>query len=171
MRSRNALLNIFTWLTLGILLLSNLSPAAAGLATLEQAGGSMQPVVYLPAVTRGISTPAMPSADACKLPEATNWGTIGLGFPRYADRLPSTGTVVAKVIFVDFSAAPAAQSPQTVYDMLSPGAADFYAATSYGRMNFVLEPTFQWFRMSKASTDYGWSSLTFICSACTFKKR
>jgi len=44
--------------------------------------------------------------------------------------------------------------------MISPKAPDFLRAVSYGRMDYRLDPHFAWLRMSKPSTDYGWSNLT-----------
>jgi M6 family metalloprotease-like protein len=73
----------------------------------------------------------------------------------------TTGTVRASVIFVDFSDAPADQTPEQAFSIISPGAPNFYKVVSYGRMNFQLEPYFTWLRMSRPSTAYGWSSLTF----------
>lgn len=99
------------------------------------------------------STPS-PLLHLCKLPEAAHHSDIGLGFPRYAARMVSTGTVRGKVIFVDFLDAPATETPQQVFSRISPGAPDFYKAVSYDRMNLELEPHFVWLRMSKPSTEY-----------------
>ncbi|HZM24713.1 MAG TPA: M6 family metalloprotease domain-containing protein [Anaerolineales bacterium] len=99
------------------------------------------------------STPS-PLLHLCKLPEAAHHRDIGLGFPRYATRMVSTGTVRAKVIFVDFSDAPANETPEQVFSRISPGAPDFYRAVSYNRLNLELEPHFAWLRMSKPSTEY-----------------
>jgi M6 family metalloprotease-like protein len=81
-------------------------------------------------------------------------GNVGLGFPPAAYRMSTIGTVRAKVLFVDFADAPANQTPQQVFSIISPGAPDFYKAVSYGRMNFQLEPHLVWLRMSKPSADY-----------------
>jgi M6 family metalloprotease-like protein len=98
--------------------------------------------------------------SACKLPKATNRGDIGLGFPRYSKRLPTSGIVRAKVLFVDFSDAPASLSPQQVFEMIYPDAPNFYRAVSYSRLDYQLDPYLTWIRMSKPSRDYRWSNLT-----------
>jgi M6 family metalloprotease-like protein len=99
-----------------------------------------------------------PLAD-CRLP-ARFTGT-GLGLPRVANRLKAIGDVRVAVVFVDFSDAIATQTPQHVFSILSPVSENYYRAVSYGRMNLILEPSFAWRRMSKPTTAYGWSSLTF----------
>lgn len=104
-----------------------------------------------------LATPTLaPNASpkACKLPEAAHHTDVGLGFPRYATRMASTGTVRAKVLFVDFSDASATETPQQVFSRISPGASDFFEAVSYHHMSLELEPYFVWLRMSKPSADY-----------------
>jgi M6 family metalloprotease-like protein len=136
-----------------------------GTLSMETANGSSVNSLAAAAVTvkEGLlsALPVIPDTiSACKLPEAANRGDIGLGFPRYFLRMPTTGTVRAKVLFVDFSDAPASQTPQQVFSVINPGAPQYYYTVSYGRLNYVLDPYFVWLRMSKPSTGYGWSSLT-----------
>ncbi len=104
----------------------------------------------------------------CKLPIADGRGGVAIGgFPRYPDRLASTGTVNATVIFVDFSDAPATKTPAQAFAMVS-GATATFTEQSYGRMTYTMTPTLQWFRMSKPSTSYSYSGsghLTFIQEA------
>lgn len=104
--------------------------------------------------TSTMTTTATLDPDSCKFPEAANQGDVGLGFPRYPSRMITTGTVRASVLFVDFSDAPANQTPEQVFSIISPGAPNFYKAVSYGRMNYQLEPYFTWLRMSGPSTAY-----------------
>lgn len=100
------------------------------------------------------------SADACRF--AFTGGTAtGVGFPRPEPRLPSTGTVRAKVIFVDYPDAPAEKSPEETFAVLSPGAEDFYAHVSYGRLNLVLEPHLSWLRLGNDMAYYQNSLTTF----------
>jgi M6 family metalloprotease-like protein len=96
---------------------------------------------------------------ACRLP-GTQYG-VRLGFPRIANRAPNTGNVHIKVLFVDFSDAVATRTPQQVMGILSPRAEQFYAAVSAGRMNLIFDPVYTWLRMSKPTTGYPWSPLTF----------
>lgn len=95
----------------------------------------------------------------CRLP--AQFPSIGLGFPRVANRLRSTGDVHMTAIFVDFSDAPATRTPQDVFAILSPGAEQYYKAVSYAKMNLSITPNLKWLRMSKPSTGYGWNQLTF----------
>lgn len=91
--------------------------------------------------------------EPCRLGPGVTAG-IGLGFPRPPERLRSTGSVRAVVLFADFPDVNASMSPQEVFDILSPTASDFVDDTSYGAMQLVLEPHLEWLRMSKPSTEY-----------------
>jgi M6 family metalloprotease-like protein len=103
-----------------------------------------------------------PTIETCKLPRTH--GSVAFGFPKPVERLRSVGTVRATVIFVDFSDAVATRTPAQVLGILSPVSESFFSAVSYGAMTFVLEPTLQWFRMSKPSTQYGWPSAVTYAS-------
>lgn len=115
-------------------------------------------LTYLPYVQKPIPAQTVPDATACKLPDNDTHGAIGLGVPRSPGRLPSVGTARTKVIFVDFPDVPATKTPQEVFGMVSPGSEQFFASVSYGRMNYVLEPHLEWYRMSKNSADYNWGT-------------
>ena len=98
----------------------------------------------------------------CKLADFSGRPDVGLGFPRIASRSKAIGTVKVTVIFVDFSDAPATRTPQDVFSKsISPSSENYFDAVSYGNMQLNFEPQYQWIRMSKPSTDYGWSALTF----------
>lgn len=86
---------------------------------------------------------------------------VALGFPKFTHRLPTTGNVRFKVIFVDFSDAAATRTVASVYGLVNPAAAQNFASMSYGKLNLTFDPHLQWLRMSKPSTGYGWSSLSF----------
>lgn len=95
---------------------------------------------------------------SCKLPKADSNGSVSIGgFPRYADRLTSTGTVAATVIMVDFPDAAAVMTPATAYAKVSSATATFNEM-SYGKMQYTMTPVLQWFRMSKASTQYDFNT-------------
>jgi M6 family metalloprotease-like protein len=96
---------------------------------------------------------------ACRLPGPTLG--VGLGFPRVAGRLRSTGDVHIAVLFVDFSDAIATRTPDAVFSILSPEAEQFYEAVSYEHMHLVLDPHLVWLRMSKPTSGYPWNPLTF----------
>jgi M6 family metalloprotease-like protein len=93
----------------------------------------------------------------CKLPIADGRGGVAIGgFPRYSARLPSTGTVNATVLFVDFSDAGASKTPAQAYAMIS-GATATFTEQSYSKMTYTMTPVLQWFRMSQPSTSYTFS--------------
>lgn len=111
-------------------------------------------VIYLPLVSKPIPEQDTPDATACKLPEVDEHRQVRVGFPRHPQRMATTGTVRAKVLFTDFPDSPATQTMQQAFSMISPGAARHFKAVSYGRMDYQLEPHFAWLRMSKPSTEY-----------------
>jgi|LauGreSuBDMM15SN_2_FD.fasta_scaffold15533_1 M6 family metalloprotease-like protein len=97
-----------------------------------------------------------------RLTNTSSRSDVALGFPRFTHRLATTGNVRFKVIFVDFSDAAATRTVQSVFGLVNPAAAQNFAAMSYGKLNVTFDPQVQWLRMSKPSTGYGWSSLTFV---------
>ena len=105
------------------------------------------------------TTPLFPVLP-CKLP-IVSAGAVGLGFPRSDVRLRSTGIVRARVLFVDFSDAPAQAPPQEVADILAPTAAKFFSEASYGAMDFRLDFHLKWLRMSGPSTNYAAAIKTY----------
>lgn len=98
---------------------------------------------------------------ACRLPDTANEGHIGSGFPRPADRIPPIGTVNAAVLFADFDDVPATMTPEDVFAMVSPGAQDYFATVSYGRMELILQPHLKWLRLREPSATYGDAVLSF----------
>jgi M6 family metalloprotease-like protein len=131
------------------------APAATDLPAPTETSMPAPTNTPVPTSMPALTNTATPTLNPCKLPDAAEAGDVGLGFPRYPYRMASTGTVKAVVLFVDFSDVPASDLPENVFSVLSPGAADFFKAVSYGRMDFALEPYFVWLRMSKPSTGYG----------------
>ena len=97
----------------------------------------------------------------CKLPEMLVRGDVGIGFPKLANRLRSTGNLKVNVIFVDFPDAPATQTTQEIFKILTPTAENYLSSSSYGKLSLQLVPQHKWYRMSKTSTSYGWTNLTF----------
>lgn len=100
---------------------------------------------------------ADPLYSNCKLPIADGSGGVAIGgFPRYSTRLPSTGTVNATILFVDFSDAVATKTPAQAFAMIS-GATATFTEQSYSRMSYTMTPVLQWFRMSQPSTSYSYA--------------
>jgi M6 family metalloprotease-like protein len=89
----------------------------------------------------------------CKISDFTG-REVSVGFPRLADRMDTTGNVHAAVLFVDFEDAPASLTPEELFAYIDPGAEEFYAALSYGQMQFELVPHLVWLRLPGSSADY-----------------
>jgi M6 family metalloprotease-like protein len=100
---------------------------------------------------------AVDSLAACRLPEMQLRSDVGLGFPRNPLRLKALGEVRFRVLFVDFSDAPATVSPQQVLDIISPRAEQFFSAVSYGQLKLVFDVSPQWIRMRLPVADYHFS--------------
>lgn len=88
----------------------------------------------------------------CKLAASSSNVSIG-GFPRNSYRIPTTGTVNATVIMVDFPDAAASLTPAQAYAKISGSTATF-TEQSYGQLTYTLNPTLTWYRMSKNSSQY-----------------
>jgi M6 family metalloprotease-like protein len=94
---------------------------------------------------------------ACRLPEMQLRSDVGLGFPRSPLRLKSVGELRFRVLFVDFSDAPATVTPQQVLSMISPRAEQFFNAVSYGKLHLTFDVSPHWVRMKKPAPDYHFS--------------
>jgi len=90
----------------------------------------------------------------CRLPDKRLRGDVGLGFPRNANRLPTTGELHLAVLFVDFPDAPAPRSPEMAFSLISPLSEAFFTRISYGKLKLVLEPHLKWTRMNKPVAEY-----------------
>ncbi|MBX3049263.1 MAG: hypothetical protein KIT46_03050 [Anaerolineales bacterium] len=107
------------------------------------------------AACRGLAEPG-PSAglqdtQACR-PQRQQ--PLGLGFPIAADRLPAIGPLHAAVLFADFEDAPAERSPAEALAIVSPGAEEFFAELSGGRLQVQLHPQLIWLRLSQPQAHY-----------------
>lgn len=99
---------------------------------------------------------------ACKLPVADGRGDVSIGgWPRITERSKTTGKVVATVIMVDFSDAPATMTPQAAFAKIS-GATATFNEVSYGQLNYAFNPQYKWYRMSKPSTQYAPLTQSFL---------
>ena len=107
-----------------------------------------------PTATPTPTTTAKSLISKCKLPVADGRGDVSIGgWPRIADRMRTTGTVITQVVMVDFPDAQATMSPQDAFAMVS-GASETFKEMSYGRLDYKLIPTFKWYRMKSNSTIY-----------------
>lgn len=105
------------------------------------------------------TTPHRPRADvsACKL-AANNDVYLSAGFGYELNCAPSTGTLNAFMIFVDFDDAPAIETTQSLHDFFLPAAAEWYAESSYGALTLdVTADTSRFYRMPVTAASYGWA--------------
>ena len=92
--------------------------------------------------------------NPCKLPVADGRGDVSIGgWPRINQRMRATGTVTSQVIMVDFPDAPAKITPQQAFENIK-GTTAAFNEMSYGKFNYLMEPTYKWYRMSKNATEY-----------------
>jgi M6 family metalloprotease-like protein len=61
------------------------------------------------------------------------------------------------MVFVDFSDAPATESPAALRGALALRATQWYSAVSYGRLSLDITAVETWFRMPKPSSQYGFT--------------
>jgi hypothetical protein len=103
--------------------------------------------------------PLQRTQNACKLPGPSDRPVqLGLGFGPMTSFAPSVGHLKTAMFFVDFPDAPANDTPRSLYDGLMPGAAEWYNASSYGRMVLdVKVDVSRFYRMGSASTTYQWT--------------
>lgn len=95
--------------------------------------------------------------NACKLPAASGV-YLSPGFGYSLNCAVTRGVQTGHIIFVDFPDTPATDSTQSVYDEFLPEARDWYATSSYGRLNLnVTANTGAGFvRMPARADSYGW---------------
>src|SRR5580765_5988348 len=103
------------------------------------------------------TTPANPCSPT--LDPAGNV-TNGVGLLRDAG-VHSTGTLNAVMLFVDFPDAAATETTNSVYNLLVPGAQQYFANESFGRLTLDVTEVPHWYRMSKPSTAYGFGRGSF----------
>lgn len=98
--------------------------------------------------------------SACKLP-AVDSAYLSSGFGFAADCAPSTGTLSAFMFFVDFSDQEATgtgdDTPDALHDFFVPLAAEWYAASSYGKLALnVTADRSGFYRMPAEAASYAW---------------
>ncbi|KAJ0168618.1 hypothetical protein CTA2_3445 [Colletotrichum tanaceti] len=117
----------------------------------------LQGATLLAATVPGSSTSINGRADssACKLP-ANQDTFLSSGFGYRLNCAPSTGTLNALVLFVDFPDQAATEaSPQELYDRLVTPAAAWFNTSSYGRLSLnVTADTTRFYRMPKNVAAY-----------------
>jgi M6 family metalloprotease-like protein len=129
--------------------------AALGAAGLLAVGSS---------VSGGSGPPAMPASPPAARPcalRAVPGVAMSEGFPDSTARgpdaefAPSTGTVRALTLLIDFSDAPAPYSARERYAEFFPAVKQWYAAASYGRLDYESTPVLRYIRMPRPFSAYG----------------
>lgn len=111
------------------------------------------------ATTPGVAT-ALPHAEPdaaalaaeCAPPERNG---LSEGIPTSAGYSPTTGTVSALTLFIDFPDAPAQGSTHQRFAEFFPATSDYFATSSAGRMRYEPAPVHRWLRMSQPFASYG----------------
>jgi M6 family metalloprotease-like protein len=111
-----------------------------------------------PHSTAGGGSP--PATRPCAL-RAVPGVAMSEGFPEHAPKgpdaefAPSTGTVRALTLLVDFPDAPAPYSARKRYGEFFPAVKRWYAAASYGKLDYQSTPVLRWIRMPRPFSAYG----------------
>lgn len=107
--------------------------------------------------TTATFTESASSQVACTLtaPDVTGLHWENEGNTDYSIFAQPIGSVKAVMIFVDFSDAPATEPTSAYSTPIVPDAAAYYQEASYGRMTLDITTTSKWYRMSQASSAYG----------------
>ena len=114
------------------------------------------------ALAVGAAVPAAPAAargDGCAIGREADLTEGPTDYTRFVRPL---GTVRGVMLFVDFSDAPADETPADLYQALVPPAAAYFASASFGRMSFEVRPLLTWLRMPRRSTAYGFEDGTTL---------
>ncbi|WP_329182549.1 M6 family metalloprotease domain-containing protein [Streptomyces sp. NBC_01477] len=115
-------------------------------------------------VSAGAGQRAMPASPPAARPcalRAVPGVAMSEGFPDTKPRgpdaefAPSTGTVHALTLLIDFPDAPAPYSARERYAEFFPAVKKWYAATSYGKLDYESTPVLRYIRMPRPFTAYG----------------
>ncbi|KAF2396797.1 M6 metalloprotease [Trichodelitschia bisporula] len=136
-----------------------LTPALAAAAAL----------FHVPEVTAHVSIPqALNEAFVAEKPDyecklaAPSFNSMSEGFGPRTAFASSTGPLRAAMVFVDFPDAPATDTPGSLLQAFMPAAADWYNASSYGRLHLtVAADTRKFYRMPRPSAEYSWNRAGF----------
>jgi len=82
--------------------------------------------------------------------------TVQISFAPLPDRVPTAGEVHVTAVFVDFPDAPARIAAQSYFEQFVPQGLKIIEDLSYGKVRFSIDGPHGWFRMPRASGDYGY---------------
>ena len=99
-------------------------------------------------------------ASACQLvdqvtPNRSFGVDLSAGFPKVAQRLPSSGRIKALIVPVDFTDIVGKDNTVTYFSEVSDGVRDFYYKQSYGAVAFDFDIVPNWIRAPFTSTKFG----------------
>jgi M6 family metalloprotease-like protein len=130
----------------------------AALPASAQEWGSQPHVFTSPAPERAFVRAQ--AAGPCSIePRFQNFLTEGSTDPLWHP--PSTGTMRAVMLFVDFPDAPATETPASLYDRIVPQTQQWLSESSHGRLALEVTRFDTWRRMPLTSAAYGFNALTF----------
>ncbi len=111
----------------------------------------------IPSPTNASAPPATATLKAVCAPmlEPTSAAlSEGHPTPPGAQMIRSTGTLRAKVLFVDFSDAPGAADPKSLASGWMTAGTRYLTTSSYGRVRVQLDPEARWLRMPRPAAGY-----------------
>ncbi|WP_157996836.1 M6 family metalloprotease domain-containing protein [Streptomyces otsuchiensis] len=116
---------------------------------LSQSPGMAAALPSAPTVALGAQTPA----EACAVPG----GVPGLhsGIPTPEGYAPTSGEISALTLFIDFPGAEAEISTAERFAEFFPATTDYFADSSYGRLDYRPAPVHGWLRMPQPFEEYG----------------
>ena len=106
------------------------------------------------APSSGVTASSALGIEKCQLAKYYQQ-TLSPGFPRDPALIPSTGTIRAIFLYVDFPDNKSVQNNKTFTNQYAAGAKKFLEAQSYGRVKFVFDTADKTFRINKKSSTYG----------------
>ncbi|RKN41608.1 M6 family metalloprotease domain-containing protein [Streptomyces hoynatensis] len=134
-------------------------PPIPGRRAVLSAGGTLVLVLGtapgLGAPLTGTASAPAPDTACAPAPGAQAAGGLGESLPTGPGFSPSTGTVSALTVFIDFPDAPATISTRERFAEFFPETAEQFAESSYGRLRYRAVPVHRWLRMSQPFEDYG----------------
>lgn len=109
------------------------------------------------------------SLDDCRLETFPSGDSLqNLAWPVHPDLAPSTGTLLVRVIFVDFPDSPGSVEPDVLIDFITEGVGEFYEDVSYGALEVQFGYHHEWITMERDSSTYSWEGLgwdSFVAKA------
>jgi M6 family metalloprotease-like protein len=113
-----------------------------------------------PGLDGGTPAAAPPAGRPCALRQVPGVA-MSEGFPDHVQHgpngefAPSTGTVRALTLMIDFPDAKAPYSAGERYGEFFPAVRDWYARASFGRLDYRSTPVLRWIRMPRPFSSYG----------------